>query len=607
MTDVLALDDIDLTGIDEYPPDASVKLWGPPGTGKTTQSAGRVGRLLEDYGYDLANVAWGTYRKSLAMDTLNRFVEWGFLQEHDLEELHTGSTRYIGTTHAVANRTAGDLPKPAKEWHKGEFCDKLDMQYWAPKPWDDTPGKLLFRTFSWMNNNLLDPGEPADVFRCPVADDLSEVWNGDVPSAWVKWQDYKAQRQIIDFHEQLEAPLDEQVVPTKDIFVIDEYHDATPLMAKLCEFWVSAADIAIVAGDPNQVVNAFDGADPRFFRQLDLPRVLLEETYRVPAEHWRAARKLLSNAHEVPPVTVTSSGQVIEYRSPTFEHSDESGWKRPGPGVEASPPTIIEEYGGDTLFLTRMRVQADGVGAALEKAGIIYGSQKDLNGWNTDGAETRRAIYNALQKLRGFNPGDFGGYGLAQFSGGQSPDSVALSHVEAAEILRHAHASTLAQRRSETETICEKLEEEEESVTLSEFSEWVEEEFWSRYTAAYSSVDRLNKGSLSDRDRVAIEEALRRHDEPFSSEDIDIRVLTIHASKGQEAEDVVVYDGISRRTRREMDASERAYNNEWRTWYVALTRASERLHIMRDGFRWMSSILPANIRTIAGDTEVVSA
>lgn len=30
--------------------------------------------------------------------------------------------------------------------------------------------------------------------------------------------------------------------------------------------------------------------------------------------------------------------------------------------------------------------------------------------------------------------------------------------------------------------------------------------------------------------------------------------------------------------------------NEWRTWYVATSRASERLHIVHGGFDWISPV-----------------
>lgn len=74
--------------------------------------------------------------------------------------------------------------------------------------------------------------------------------------------------------------------------------------------------------------------------------------------------------------------------------------------------------------------------------------------------------------------------------------------------------------------------------------------------------------------------------------------MTIHASKGQEATDVVVYNGITDTIKQAMRADEEARKNEWRVWYVALTRASERVHVMHDAFRWTSSIAPLGIRGI---------
>lgn len=597
--DIIPLSDIELTGIEEYPETSSVKLHGPPGTGKTTQSAGRVGRLIQEHGYSVGDVAWCTYRRSLAADTLARFVKWDLLDEGQLTKPHEGETRFISTTHAVANRTVGELPSPVEPWHKNDFCQRLGLEFWSQDSFGETAGQQLFRVFEWMKMNCLNPAKPGDVYKVPFIDDLREEWSGDVPRAWNRWEDYKGQQDIIDFHEMLEAPMEENRYPTSDVLVIDEYHDATPLMAKLSEFWIENADIVIVAGDPNQVVNSFDGANPRFFEELDLPKVLLDKTYRVPEEHWTAATRLLSKAHDAPPVERMGNGMVKEYKSPRFEYDSSSqDWEVPGLSRPGSPGKLVEAHGGNTLFLTRMRMQADGVGAALEKAGVPYYSQSDLHGWNTDNGTERLHLYNSLQKIAGFREEHFGrASGLAQYSDSQpaQPSAVELSSEEVVHLLKYVHAKHLAERRSEVDELCEELRRNEESVTLEELDEWVEPEFWQRFTHGSASVSRLNKGNLSDRGRRALVEALKRQSEPVEPESLDVGVLTIHASKGQEAEDVVVYDGVSRRIRRSMARSDTSEANEWRTWYVALTRSSKRLHIMRDGFDWTTPIIPTNI------------
>ena len=53
---------------------------------------------------------------------------------------------------------------------------------------------------------------------------------------------------------------------------------------------------------------------------------------------------------------------------------------------------------------------------------------------------------------------------------------------------------------------------------------------------------------------------------------------TIHGVKGGEADNVIVYDGMSGRTARGLDDNPDA---EHRVWYVAVTRARENLFILR--------------------------
>jgi DNA helicase-2/ATP-dependent DNA helicase PcrA len=80
-----------------------------------------------------------------------------------------------------------------------------------------------------------------------------------------------------------------------------------------------------------------------------------------------------------------------------------------------------------------------------------------------------------------------------------------------------------------------------------------------------------------------------------NADELPTQVLTIHASKGQESEQVVLYDGITRTVAQSMRDNAEACRNEYRTWYVALTRAKERLHLMRGAFDWTGEFLPAGL------------
>lgn len=604
--DTLALEEIDIQGIEEYPPDTSVKLFGPPGTGKTTNAAARVAKLIEDHGYSIGDVVWITYRKSLALDTLKRLAAWGVIDASELADPGRGSTKFINTAHAVANRVVGGAGEPVGYGDKKAFCEGRNLKYDKSTPWEQPPGQLLFRVFNYAKKNQLDPTDDADLRQIPTVEDLRDKYQGSIPRAYEDWKAYKDANEKIDFWEMLAAPLEAGVTPGKPVLVVDEYHDAYPLMADLAERWADSADVVIVAGDPHQVVNTYDGADPEFYRRMDYPEILLPTTYRVPYQHWGPAASLLSNAHDPPEVERVSRGRFEVRRSPGFTHSKASGWSVPAPTDEMSPAWLVEEHGDDIMMLTRTTHQLDGVARALERAGILFEVPKssDANGWQAPPNEEmsdRVAIYNALQKITRLEPASFDApdAGIQRFTSNEGVDAsrVVLEAKEAAALLDHANAKHLTERRADVTDAASSWLTAEESVTAVELDEYVNAEFWGTYTHGHRSVHYLNQrgqavGSyFGERDFDALGNALRENDYPTDAS-LPTKVYTIHASKGNEAETVAVYDGITSRIRESMTRDEAERKNEWRTWYVALTRASSNLLILKHGFDFTKEFLP---------------
>jgi DNA helicase-2/ATP-dependent DNA helicase PcrA len=130
-------------------------------------------------------------------------------------------------------------------------------------------------------------------------------------------------------------------------------------------------------------------------------------------------------------------------------------------------------------------------------------------------------------------------------------------------------------------------------VPLSTWSDYVKEKWWLRYTNGSSSVGEMV--GLSDRDEEAMKMAAERYSLPVAISDTETRVLTIHASKGTEASNVVLYDGLTGSVTDGMEGSDVLRENEARTWYVALTRASDRLHLIRDVFDYTEPYLPEDL------------
>jgi hypothetical protein len=125
-----------------------------------------------------------------------------------------------------------------------------------------------------------------------------------------------------------------------------------------------------------------------------------------------------------------------------------------------------------------------------------------------------------------------------------------------------------------------------------ELSEYLSREFWAEMTNGADSVEHL----LSYDGAELIARALRRYDCEVKRDSFPVQIQTIHASKGGEAETVVLYDGIPPKVASSIRNSEKEASNEARLWYVGCTRASNRLIVARNGWDYVREYLPKTER-----------
>jgi len=79
------LKDAELAGADVAGADESCRLYGPPGAGKSTQSAFRAGTLATEEGLKPSDMTVVTYRKALAGVVRNRLIDWGVFEAPDVD------------------------------------------------------------------------------------------------------------------------------------------------------------------------------------------------------------------------------------------------------------------------------------------------------------------------------------------------------------------------------------------------------------------------------------------------------------------------------------------------------------------------------------------
>lgn len=556
----------DIVGADEHPPDSDLKIHGPPGTGKSTQLLERIAALLRG-GRSIDEIAFITYRTEMADDFLRRLYDRGLISEQEMMESWKHDTRYFGTLHAVCNRLLGDDRDVADDRDKDDFCEsQYGVSFQSDENVGDDVGRsedrgaLMFGLRGWSYENL----HPSDQTEWSGYDDLSNAWQQHPPLSEfdAAWQDYKNRHGLYDFEDMLDRVYQQGLTPPREVVVVDEYHDFTPMMDAIARQFLDGAETKIVAGDPLQAIYTYKGADPSLFEDISLPEVLLDRSWRVPNRVWNyAASEIL--AHDAPPVTPDENGGTVREEQRTI-------------------PGFVEEYGGgDLMFLARTRSQVRDISDALTAAGMVHRTQSRLGGWNT--ATTRLGLYNVLAKLRGCRRpaglSDEGQSGLNYFdaadvqAGGRQPSSVPIDSTELSKLIRYTPAGYFEGYKKHVTSWAKNAGD----ITADELAEHVTDGFWSDLTRGAESVDLL----LSYDGKEAIEAALRYHDRPFP--EIGMApvpdVLTIHAAKGMEAETVVLADGVTKRIAEAARTDAGKYRAESRVWYVAATRAAERLLI----------------------------
>lgn len=104
---------------------------------------------------------------------------------------------------------------------------------------------------------------------------------------------YKQQTDKVDFTDLLEYGVDESAPVPIDVAIVDEAQDLSPLQWRYARHALSRASRLYVAGDDDQAIHRWAGADAREFMTLQGDREVLTQSYRLPASVYRLARSVV--------------------------------------------------------------------------------------------------------------------------------------------------------------------------------------------------------------------------------------------------------------------------------------------------------------------------
>lgn len=466
-------------------------LYGPPGTGKTRRLLKLIGEFMQEHP---GRVLFCSHTRAAAQEALSRWPQ------------ENAGRIDIQTLHSVCFRALG-LSKAQTVDH-----DKLDAfgQEFGIDMSDDGIGSEFLSVLSLARARCIAPAEGYDQsWRPGSASHFSAFYTSY--EAWKNQYGYR------DFNDMLELGAQQLTRKMADyaLVAIDETQDLTPLHWLVVYRLIKILSRVrfIVAGDDDQTLYSFAGADPHgmpeFGNRTGAESEVLSQSYRITEQVYDLAQAIISR---------------VRARVPK-DYAPRTGLDgRPAQGKYEVWPNMdylqIDRQ-RDSLLMYNDRFVRGEVEPILQENGFSY---KALNGYPSP-LDSRAG--RALREIHTNTDGDII----------DDPD---------ADELRSRIRSGLNQRGQQVW----------DNIGIQQVLQHIRRHDWSMLSVRPQHLDYLR----------AVD-----YRQPQN-----LRISTIHGSKGLQADDVHVILSLSTRAWQEAAVEP---DHLHRLMYVAMTRARENLYI----------------------------
>lgn len=357
---------------------------------------------------------------------------------------------------------------------------------------------------------------------------LEEMWS-QYPNEDIEWLDlahlrrtldeYKSRMGKLDFTDMIERVVKQRLVMPVEVALVDEAQDLSPMQWAAVDQLFSDVDELFISGDDDQAIFKWAGADSNQLLTRKGERHVLPQSYRVPKNVQQLATSVIEQV----------ASRVDKQWSPT-EHAGEV--------VHCSSLDQLDLRRGSWLLLARnvmfLRVYTD----YCLTNGLVFDSVADnpLRG----SALKAIVIWETLRKNKPVTAAD------AAFVYDMLSSNIGVQYGKKKDL--------------------EALKPD----ALVSISELV-----SRYGLLTTKIWHQALDKITAVEREYFLQALRQGEKLLREP--RIKISTIHGAKGGEADNVVILPDMAARTWREFEDNP---EDEHRVWYVAITRAKQRLFIL---------------------------
>ena len=455
-------------------PDHAQVILGPPGTGKTSTLLGLIEDELEQ-GTDPTRIGFFTFTKKAVNEGKQRAMERFELTQKDLP--------FFRTLHSLAFRQLGLSKESVMDFKDiRELNEILNIRLTGGATTDS--GHLFGMTH---DDRLAFIENLSRMRQISLEDQWHEV---DDAVGWFELERYarglalfKEDKLLVDYTDMLKLFLEKGDVPKFDAVFVDEAQDLSPLQWAVVRKVIKNADRVYVAGDDDQAIYKWAGADVDYLIKNAGNATILEQSYRIP-----------SAVHEL---ATRCIGQVRSRIHKSWLPRKETGLVRWEPSIE-----LIDMEKGDWLVLARTNYLLEQIDEHCRNEGWFF----EVKGRPSISESKVRAVLNWERLLTGTELPVAECVNLLKFIKVQNPNSLDVLDIDVSLTLEGLRYR---------------------------FPDLPEGHWYDAFTG------------LSPKDISYIRAMLRRGER--ITKEPRIRLSTIHAAKGGEATNVVLLTDITAR------------------------------------------------------------
>ncbi len=543
-------------------------LNGPPGTGKTSWLRNQV-REINAHNVLLRRPT------ELILCSLTRTAAAEISSARPGEDKLPIDRWRIGTLHSHAFKT---LERPAiaelkeniagwnaehEDYALGGTVENGDLD---EPGFDFNPsrnGDGLYATMNLLRNRLTDRA----------------AWPASVRDFADKWERWKLRRGLVDFTGLIETALDTvPAAPGNPLYFIgDEAQDFSCLEYALARKWIAAAQAGIIAGDPWQSLYSWRGADPEIFFDKSVPKDhsrVLGQSHRIPVAVHRAAMAWARGL---------STWRPLEYKPTAVAGSlgqINASWRNPMPIILAAERHV--EAGKRVMIQAACSYMLEPLLSALRKRGTPFANpwRPTRGDWNPLRLDAKGST---LSRLATFLQVD------ESMGDRHKPEWTFKDLNEWSALLR---AKGILKRGAKTQIAALAEEEDEIAVTREDLRALFVDDQAARIErmlddiqeggALFTMLDWMEEGLIESKRKAAqfpmtIIRSRGAAALSMKPGDPTIYVGTIHSFKGGEADVCYLFPDLSSAGAREWSQGGLHRDSVIRLFYVALTRARERV------------------------------